>query len=70
MTKTQELADPNSCFNKAREDEEMFVLLARDKATPNTVRYWVNERITLGLNKPDDPKIVSALAFAARLEQS
>lgn len=68
MTKTEELTDPNSCFNKAKPEEQMFVLLGRDKATANTVRYWVNERIVLGLNKPDDPQITGALEFAARLE--
>lgn len=37
MTKTEELNDPNSCFNKARPDELMFVILARDVAAPKAI---------------------------------
>ena len=41
MKKTDELADPTSCLNKARDDERLFVLLARDPAAPVTIRAWV-----------------------------
>jgi hypothetical protein len=60
VRKRDELADPKSCLNKARDDERLFVLLERDEAAPNTVRYWISERIRLGLNRPGDPKIVEA----------
>lgn len=60
MRKIDELANPNSCLNKARDDELLFVLLARDPAAPATVRAWIDERIRRGLNEPSDPKIVSA----------
>lgn len=69
MKKTDEIANPNSCFNKARGDERMFVLLARDAAAPVAIRAWVAERIRLGKNAPEgDPQIQEALDCAARME--
>jgi hypothetical protein len=61
MRKSKELADPNSCLNKAGEDEMLFVLLGRDKAAPAAVHAWVLERLRLGLNTLEDPKIVEAM---------
>lgn len=52
MRKRDELTDPNSCINRAREDEWTFVLLGRDKAAPVAVRAWVEERIRLGKEHP------------------
>ena len=60
MRKRDELADPNSCINKAREDEWTFVLLGRDPSAEVAVRSWIEHRILIGKNKPDDPKIVEA----------
>jgi hypothetical protein len=60
VKKRDELADPNSCFNRAADDEILFVLLQRDPATPNTIRAWIRERIRLGLNSAGDDKIQSA----------
>lgn len=64
MRKRDELTDPKSCMSKAREDEFTFVLLARDEAAPETIRFWCAERIRLGKNKITDPQIVEALACA------
>jgi hypothetical protein len=69
MIKRQELIDPGSCLNKARDDERIFVLLARDAAAPVAIRAWVKERIALGKNKPDDPQIVEAELCARLMEQ-
>lgn len=41
-TKAQNLADPNSCWNKAADDEPVFVLRAKDSAAPAVVRHWVD----------------------------
>lgn len=60
MRKEKEIADPNSCFNKAFPDELIFILLARDPAAAVAVGAWANERIRSGRNKPDDLKILSA----------
>ncbi len=65
MRKRDELTDPNSCLNKARDDEFLFVLLGRDKAAPAAVRAWIVERIRLGKNKWTDPQIVEAQAWIA-----
>lgn len=70
MIKTDELTDPNSCLSKARDDEILFVLLARDAAAPVAIRAWVAERVRLGKNVPGDPQIVEALECAQRMEES
>ena len=67
MIKAQELAYPDSCFNKAHTDELIFVLLARDPAAPVAIEAWVNERIRLGKNTADDGQIAEALACALRM---
>lgn len=68
MRKRDELDYSESCLNKARDDERLFVLLARDPAAPVAIRAWVNERIRLGKNNPNDAQIVEALDCAARME--
>lgn len=67
MIKTQELADPKSCLSKARDDELIFVLLARDPAAAFAIEMWVNERIRLGLNHSNDAQVAEALACALRM---
>lgn len=47
----------------------VFVLCARDPSAPMTVRYWCNLRVSAGFNKPDDAKIIEALAAADAMEQ-
>lgn len=69
MLKAKELSDPNSCLNKAKPEERLFVLLARDPAAPEAIRHWVRRRIWLGKNKEDDPQIVEALECARLMEQ-
>lgn len=60
MIKRTELIHPNSCLNKAHEDEMVFVLIGRDAAAAATVEFWIRERIRLKKNKPDDPQIEEA----------
>lgn len=60
MIKSKELASPNSCLNKAADDEMMFVLRAKDPAAPAAILAWIAMRVILGLNKVDDPKLVEA----------
>lgn len=40
MLKRDEIADPNSCLNKAADDEPIFVLRANDPKAANAVRNW------------------------------
>ncbi len=63
MRKRDEIAVENSCFNKAKMDELIFVLLARDKASADTVEFWCNKRIELGKNTEDDEQIREARAW-------
>lgn len=69
MFKRDETTLPDSCLNRADDDEMLFVLLARDKAAPNTIRFWIKERIRLGLNATGSPKMAQAEACAQRMEE-
>ena len=60
MLKTEELADPNSCINKAANDEPVFVLRAHDPVFSKVVRFWVMERVLIGKNTIEDPEIIEA----------
>jgi hypothetical protein len=60
MRKRDELSNPESCLNKAHDDEMLFIFLGRDRAAAAGVQTWIDKRIELGLNHPDDAKIVSA----------
>lgn len=68
MIKRDEIEHPESCFNKAQDDERVFVMLARDAAAPATIRFWIAERLRLGKNKPDDAQILEAYECAKRME--
>lgn len=68
MRKTQELNDPLSCFNRAGNDEMLFVLLGRDPAAPFAIRQWIEERIRLGKNKRTDSQIQEAEECASTME--
>ena len=65
MIKSKELTDPNSCLNRAADDEIIFVLLERDVATPHAITEWGKERVLRGKNQPDDAQIMEALECAA-----
>jgi hypothetical protein len=60
MIKREELANPNSCLNKAADDEVIFVLRGKDDAFGAAVRGWIEDRIASGKNKETDDKIVDA----------
>jgi hypothetical protein len=68
MLKRDESADPNSCWNRARDDEWTFVLLGRDIATPDTIRDWARRRVQLGKNTWDDAQIKKAIKAALLIE--
>ncbi len=68
MRKCDELTTPNSCLNKARNTEWLFVLLGRDAAAPAAVNAWIEERIRLGKNKPDDEQIIEARRWIEMVE--
>ena len=69
MRKRMELVDPRSCMSRAADDEWTFVLLGRDAAAPQTIRFWVDERIRLGKNKISDAQMQEALTSADAMEK-
>jgi hypothetical protein len=69
VIKRDELANPNSCLNRAKDDEYVFVLKGTDITTPGTIRDWVKRRIQAGKNRPDDAQIVNALVDARAIEE-
>ena len=70
MIKSKELTDPSSCLSKAKDDELLFVLLARDKAAPVAIRAWIAERLRLGKNQVDDAQILEAEQCARLMESN
>lgn len=70
MIKSEEVAKPFSCFNKAKDNEMVFVLLGRDKAAPAAIRAWCLERVRLGKNKWGDFQITDALDCADSIRRS
>ena len=69
MLKCDEIENPQSCWSKARIDERLFVLLARDAAAPETIRFWCKLRICMGKNSDNDPQIIEALECAELMEK-
>ena len=68
MRKRDELTDPNSCMNRAKDDEWTFVLLEHDVAAPDTIRDWCARRVRMGKNLPNDPQIREAQRCANAME--
>mgnify|MGYP001583639945 CR=1 FL=1 len=64
MTKREMLADPNSCLNRAADDEPVFVLLARDVAAPPAISSWMSFRARFGKNMFNDAQLLDAEAVA------
>ena len=70
MKKNEEILNGNSCLNRAFPEEMLFILLGRDKAAPNTIRFWAKERVRLGKNRQSDRQIIEALFCAQKMEES
>lgn len=68
MKRCNELSDSDSCLNKAYDDEYIFVLLQRDIAMPDTIRFWCWKRIVNAKNNFDDDKIQTALVEAQAID--
>lgn len=65
MLKQLELSNPKSCLNKARADEPVFVLRAKDRLAAMTVRHWI--AMSEGLHEPD--KLEEAEELAQKMEE-
>jgi hypothetical protein len=68
VKKKDEIANPNSCFNRARPDELVFVLLGRDPAAPAAIRAWAAARIASRKNIATDHQILESLRTADEIE--
>ena len=68
MFKLEEITNPKSCLNKAKPNEAVFVLLARDPAAPAAILAWIAERARLGLESFGDAKLRDAYNAAAVME--
>lgn len=68
MHKHLEISSPTSCFNKAKDDERLFILPARDPAAPVAIRAWIAERLRLGMNKEGDIQLHGAAQCAGLME--
>jgi hypothetical protein len=64
--KRDEIADPNSCLNRAADDEPIFVLRAKDMLAPKLVRDWAAKAVLDGHH--EDAKIKAAWRFADAME--
>jgi hypothetical protein len=69
VRKNQEALNPNSCLNRAYENEMLFILMGRDPAAPVAIRAWIAERIRLLRNRPTDQQIIDAVACAEIMEK-
>jgi hypothetical protein len=78
-TRRAERYNPNSCFNKAADDEPLFVLRAQDVLAPGLVRLWCAMviRAHMETGNPDaapadkplpTEKLSEALKLALRME--
>ena len=68
MKRHEEITQPLSCLNKSNDNEMIFVLRAHDIAAPDTIRFWVAERISSGKNDLSDSQIIEALHCADIME--
>jgi len=73
MIKRDEITNPDSCLNRAADDEPIFVLRAHDKTAPHVVRAWANgyafEKGGLGKMNPRElAKYNEALDLANKAE--
>lgn len=65
MKKIDELNEPTSCWNKAADDEPLFVLRGIDVAAPAVVAAWIKERKRLGKNIEGDDQTEEAEKWIA-----
>ena len=66
MEKQKEIADPESCLGRSKDDEPIFVLCARDVIAPGLVREWARYAKARGVN---DEKIRTAFKLADDMER-
>lgn len=68
MTKQENIYRQDSCWNKARDNEPIFILLGRDPVSSGVIRAWIHQRIAGKKNRAIDPQIMNAMECAAEME--
>jgi hypothetical protein len=66
MRKRDELADPESTWNRASQDEPLFVIRAKDKLSASMVRQWAEAAAMTGAHESE--KIEEARDLAWKME--
>lgn len=66
-TKRENVNDPSSCLNKAREDEPIFILRAHDRVAPAAVRDWAHRAHANG--NASQLKVDGAMEVALEMER-
>lgn len=66
MRKQDEIADPNSCLNRAHDDEPLFVIRAKDELSATLVRQWAETAAMTNAHEPE--KIQEARMLAESME--
>ena len=69
MLKQDEIQNLNSCLNKAKSHEMVFVLRAHDPVASDVIRYWIKLRCESGKNTSLDNEIREAWDCAAIMEK-
>ena len=62
----EEMKNPNSCLNKAKTDEPLFVIRAKDELGSLIVRCWAQEAKERSLHEPE--KVNEAFALADKMD--
>lgn len=65
MLKSEEVADPESTWNKTADDEPVFIVCARDINAAYTVRFWASLAL---MNGASVNKVVAALGIIPKIE--
>lgn len=68
-TKAQTLRDPRSCWNRADDNEPVFVLLGRDKSAAVAIRAWIQHRLISKKSDDTSAEIITARREADEIER-
>lgn len=55
------IVDPQSYWNRAQDNEPVFILIGRDALAPATINCWIEMRLASGKNTVDDKQIQDAI---------
>lgn len=70
MTKAELINNPESCLNRAKDDEPVFLLRAQDMLAIQTVRDWANKltQVQLSLHQTASSKVNEAFEVANQMQ--